>query len=177
MFLDPPDMPLVWNKRTPLTSLVCQSNWSTNLWSVFALPTFTEINIKYSFQLNRKSRVIFLEPPDMPLAWCKRTLLITLVCLRYVGLYNAYFPLAIRWAEENLSKSRNWSVNSKKPRRAIKICLLQKFHYFSLALTLINDFSLLSARGKLHTNENSGKMPGNRSKIARIEKWHLAKSA
>ena len=59
----------------------------------------TEIDIKYSSELIRKSRVIFLEPPDMPLAWCKRILLVSLVCIRYMGLYNTYFPLAIRWAE------------------------------------------------------------------------------
>ena len=99
IFLEPPDMPLAWCKRILLVSLVCQSNWSTNLQTVLAIPAFTEIDIKYSSEMIRKSRVIFLEPPDMPLAWCKRILLVSLVCIRYMGLYNTYFPLAIRWAE------------------------------------------------------------------------------
>jgi hypothetical protein len=96
IFLEPPDMPLAWCKRILLVSLVCQSNWSTNLQTVLAIPAFTEIDIKYSSEMIRKSRVIFLEPPDMPLAWCKRILLVSLVCIRYMGLYNTYFPLAIR---------------------------------------------------------------------------------
>ena len=88
--LEPPDMPLAWCKRILLVSLVCQSNWSTNLRAVFAIPGFTEIDIKYTCQYPRKARFIFLEPPDMPLAWCKRILLISLVCQRYAETYLVY---------------------------------------------------------------------------------------